>query len=208
MEFFKISYTAFTFEGHSVSYIELVGTVFGFVSVHFASRGNVLTWPTGIVNEILLLILFFQVQLYADMFLQVYFLVITVYGWYHWQTNMRNEVVFRITNFKRMMLVGIIVFASFAMGYSMLHIHQYLPDYFPLPAAYPFVDSVVMVCSVAATYLLARKNIENWIIWIIVDVISIVLFYRKGIYFLSLEYVFFLLLASYGLYNWNRIHTS
>jgi nicotinamide mononucleotide transporter len=208
MEFFKISDTAFTFDGYPVSYVELTGTLFGFLSVYFASRGNILTWPTGIINEIFLLVLFFQVQLYADMFLQVYFLAITVYGWYNWQTNPKTEAVLRMPNFKRMMLIMAIVLASVGMGYSMQHIHQYLPDYFAVPAAYPFVDSFVMVCSIAATYLLAQKNVENWIIWIVVDLVSIALFYKKAIYFLSLEYVFFLLLASYGFYNWNQTRTS
>ena len=73
MTFFDINTIAFEVIGYPVSYVELIGTLFGLISVYFASRANILTWPTGIINEFFLFILFFQVQLYADMFLQVYF---------------------------------------------------------------------------------------------------------------------------------------
>lgn len=208
MEFFSISAVAFSIEGYSVSYVELVGTLFGFVSVYLASRANIVTWPTGIINEIFLLILFFQVQLYADMFLQVYFLGITVYGWYNWRTKSNDDVVHWMSNNGRLILILVIALATIACGYALQRIHEYLPEYFRVPAAYPFVDSFVMVCSIAATYLIARKRIENWIVWIMVDLVSAMLFYKKTVYFLSLEYVFFFMLASYGLYNWNRKYTS
>jgi nicotinamide mononucleotide transporter len=73
-----------------------------------------------------------------------------------------------------------------------------------LHAAYPFADSFVMVGSILATILLARKQLENWYLWIIVDVVSVFVYLLKGIYFLSLEYVIFLGLASFGLYRWKK----
>ena len=76
MHFFDIASAAFTVIGYPISYVELIGTLFGLISVYFASRANILTWSTGIVNEVFLFILFFQVHLYADMFLQVYFFVL------------------------------------------------------------------------------------------------------------------------------------
>ena len=85
MAFFDINNIAFEITGYQVSYLEMIGTSFGLLSVYFASRANILTWTTGIINELFLFILFFQVQLYADMFLQVYFFVVTLYGWYNWK---------------------------------------------------------------------------------------------------------------------------
>ena len=82
MHFFDIENIVLQFLGYPVSYVELIGTLFGLASVYFASRANILTWGTGIVNEVFLFLLFFQIQLYADMFLQIYFFVVTLFGWY------------------------------------------------------------------------------------------------------------------------------
>jgi nicotinamide mononucleotide transporter len=170
--------------------------------VYYASKANILTWPTGIINEIALFVLFFQVQLYADMFLQVYFFIVTIFGWYKWKSNTADVPVTSVGSLKWiavMMIVGTI-----GAGMIITNIHVWLPAYFALPAAYPFADSFVMVGSILATVLLAKKQVENWYLWIIVDVVSIVVYLLKGIYFLSLEYVIFLGLASFGLYRWKK----
>ena len=86
----------------------------------------------------------------------------------------------------------------------MSNIHLYLPTYFKIQAAYPFTDSFVMVSSIIATILLAKKKIENWYLWIAIDLVCVVMYFKKGVYFLSLEYFIFLGLASYGLYHWKK----
>ena len=85
MTLFDINNIACEIIGYQISYVELIGTLFGFISVYLATKTNILTWATGIINELFLFILFFQVQLYADMFLQVFFFVVTLYGWYNWK---------------------------------------------------------------------------------------------------------------------------
>ena len=85
MTFFDINNTVFTILDYPISYVELIGTLFGFISVYLATKANILTWGTGIVNELFLFMMFFQIQLYADMFLQVYFFVVTLFGWYNWK---------------------------------------------------------------------------------------------------------------------------
>ncbi|WP_426669407.1 nicotinamide riboside transporter PnuC [Mucilaginibacter sp. McL0603] len=204
MHFFEITQTAFTIIGYPISYIELIGTVFGLISVYFASKANILTWSTGIVNEIFLFLLFFQVHLYADMFLQVYFFVVTIYGWYNWNT-IRVENKIAVVNVKaRRLTAAVIIVGSIVIGFLIKNIHTYLPNYFKIAAAYPFTDSFVMVLSIVATVLLAKKKIENWHLWILVDAVCVILYFKKGVYFLSLEYLIFLGLASYGLYNWKK----
>jgi nicotinamide mononucleotide transporter len=204
MHFFKIANTAFTIMGYPISYVELIGTLFGLISVWFASRANILTWSTGIVNEVFLFILFFQVQLYADMFLQVYFFVVTIYGWYNWKTKPDMGSIATLNSQQRW-LTGILIIAGSALaGFLIKNIHLYLPQYFRIEAAYPFTDSFVMVLSIIATVLLAMKKIENWVLWILIDAICVALYIKKGVYFLSLEYLIFLGLASYGLYQWKK----
>ena len=204
MHFFDIENTAFSIIGYPISYVELIGTVFGLISVYYASKANILTWSTGIVNEVFLFILFFQVHLYADMFLQVYFFIVTIYGWYNWNTSTVENKIAVISTKARWLITIIIIAGSLLTGLLIKNIHLYLPNYFKVAAAYPFTDSFVMVLSIVATALLAKKRIENWHLWILVDAICIILYFKKGVYFLSLEYLIFFGLASYGLYQWKK----
>jgi nicotinamide mononucleotide transporter len=204
MNLFDIKEIVIEVLGYQISYVELIGTSFGLLSVYYATKANILTWATGIINEIFLFILFFQVQLYADMLLQVYFMIITLYGWYSWKKNTVENTISNLKLRSKLLLVLSIVIFTLLFGFLFHNIHLYLPMYFKVPAAYPFIDSIVMVSSIVATALLAKKKIENWYLWIIIDVTCVVLYAIKGIYFLSLEYLFFIVLASYGLYNWKK----
>jgi len=204
MNFFEITNTAFEIWGYPISYVELIGTLFGLVSVYFASRANILTWGTGIVNEVFLFMLFFQVQLYAELFLQLYFFIVTLFGWYKWKSKTGENKISEICFGNRIFLASIILIGTLISGFLFTNIHLYLLEYFKTQAAYPFADSFVMVLSIVATVLLAKKKIENWYLWIAVDLVCVVLYYKKGIYFLSLEYFIFLGLASYGLYLWKK----
>jgi nicotinamide mononucleotide transporter len=138
------------------------------------------------------------------MFLQVYFFIVTIYGWYNWKTNKSDKMISEI-NFRKILLLAAAIFIfSLLSGYLFSNIHLYLPEYFKAKAAYPYIDSLVMVSSIMATVLLAKKKIENWYLWIAVDLVCVVLYFKKGIYFLSFEYFIFLGLASYGLFNWKK----
>ncbi len=204
MSFFEIKNIALEVYQYPISWVELIGTLFGLISVYFASRANILTWATGIVNEIFLYILFFQVQLYADMFLQIYFFIVTIYGWYSWNTKSIENKISEVS-LKWKIYIGIIILiGSLVSGYIFSNIHLYLPTYFNIKAAYPFTDSLVMVLSIFATILLAKKKIETWYLWITVDIICVVLYFKKEVLFLSIEYFVFLLLATYGFYNWRK----
>jgi nicotinamide mononucleotide transporter len=204
MYLFEIKNIAFQIWNYPISYAELLGTLFGLFSVYFASRENILTWVTGIVNEVFLFILFFQVQLYADMFLQVYFFIITLYGWNKWNVNSSKNKISKTSFRNKIILALTILIGTLISGFLFTNIHLYLPSYFKIPAAYPFPDSFVMVSSIIATILLAKKKIENWYLWIAIDLVCVVLYFKKGVYFLSLEYFIFLVLASYGLYHWKK----
>jgi nicotinamide mononucleotide transporter len=204
MVFFEIENIAFQILGYPISYVELIGTLFGLVSVYFASKANILTWGTGIVNEIFLFILFFQVQLYAELFLQIYFFVVTLYGWYKWNAKTNETKISEISLRNQIILAVIILIGTLFSSFFFTNIHLYLPAYFKIQAAYPFADSFVMTSSIVATILLAKKKIENWYLWIIIDFVCVVLYFKKGVYFLSIEYIIFLGLASFGLYHWKK----
>ena len=204
MTFFDINNIAFEIIGYQISYVELIGTLFGLFSVFFASRANIITWATGIINELFLFILFFQIQLYADMFLQVYFFVVTLYGWYNWKKKPKQNSITSIESKIKIWLASAIIVGSIIAGFLFANIHLYLPQYFKIEAAFHYADSFVMMLSIVATILLAQKKIETWYLWIVVDIVCVFLFYKKGIAFLALEYFVFLGLATYGFLNWKK----
>lgn len=187
-----------------MSYIELVGTLFGLLSVYLASRAHILTWPTGIVNEFFLFLLFYQVQLYADMALQIFFFAVTVAGWYNWSRRGGNRSISRASNAEMRIMAVCLLAGTLAAGFLFSSVHLWLPGYFPKAAAYPFPDSFVMVASIIATLLLAQKKIENWFYWIMVNVAGAALYFYKGVYFLGMEYLIFLAMAFWGYAHWRR----
>ncbi len=204
MSLFDLKNIALVILGYPLSYTELIGTLFGLISVYYASKASILTWPSGIVNEVFLFILFFQVQLYADMFLQVYFFLMTIYGWYNWSSVSTSREISEMSFWIKMLTAISIVIGTTIAGFFFSNIHIYLHEYFQAKASYPFSDSFVMVSSIVATILLARKKLETWYLWISVDIVCVVIYFQRGIYFLSLEYIVFLCLASYGLLNWRK----
>lgn len=204
MGFFNLNNVAFEIIGYPISYIEMIGSLFGLISVYLATKTNILTWATGFVNELFLFILFFQVQLYADMFLQVFFFTVTLYGWYNWKKILKENSITKTTLKTKIFTICTIIVATTLVGFLISNIHWYLPQYFKTEASYPYIDSFVMVSSIIATILLAQKKIETWYLWIIVDIVCMFLFFKKGIAFLALEYFVFLGLATYGFLNWKK----
>lgn len=202
---FDIKNIVFEIWGYPVSYVESIATVFGLISVFYASRANILTWGTGIVNEFFLFLLFFQVQLYSDMFLQVYFFIVTLYGWYKWRSKSIENKVFKSSFQNIIFLFGVIIAGTIVSGIFFSKIHILLPRYFKIQATYPYTDSFVLVASIVASILLSKKKIETWYLWITVDLVCVFLFFKKEMYFLSLEYLVFLVIASYGLLNWRAL---
>lgn len=204
MALFNINNVAFEIIGYTISYVEMIGTLFGLISVYLATKTNILTWVIGIINELFLFILFFQVQLYADMFLQVFFFVVTLYGWYIWKQIPKENGITKTELKTKFWLLCVILVGTSIVGFLISNIHMYLPQYFKTEASYPYGDSFVMVLSIVATILLAQKKIETWYLWITVDIVCVFLFYKKGIAFLALEYFVFLGLATYGFLNWKK----
>jgi len=169
--------------GYKISVIELIGTLFGLSSVWLAMRANIHTWSTGVFNGIVFFALYYQVQLYSDMFLQVFFLISSLYGWWKWTkirpTKQDRKITYMGWKTRYLTLFGILFF-TFAWGYLMSQIHILLPSLFPKAAAFPFADAFTTVLSIFATLLMAYKKIESWVLWITVDVVSVYLYFLSN----------------------------
>jgi nicotinamide mononucleotide transporter len=211
-ELFSINTVVFTFLGYPMSYIEFFGTIFNLWCVWLAAKNKISNWPIGIVGIVLYLFLFYQIRLYSDLFEQMYFLVMSFYGWWLWarldpkqEAGKQEKLRIRYnTGIVNAIYVAIIILGTAFLGYFMKNIHLYFPAYFPEPASFPFLDAFTTVMSFAATILMARKKVECWYLWILVDIIGIWLYYVKGVKFIALEYVIFLILATKGMIEWRK----
>lgn len=207
---FDVKETFFTVFENRISYVEFIGTVFGLVSVFLAARANIFTWPTGIINAIFFLVIFYQIQLYSDMFLQMYFCGMGVYGWFTWKyrAEHRQSAIRTLDNKNRLWLAAFIAAVTLLLGTLISQIHLLLPQIFEKPASYPYIDTFIAVSSVLAVILLARRIFETWVLWILVDIASIGLYSVKGVRLIALEFVIFLCLAILGIFSWHRLLKS
>lgn len=211
MGFFDIKNILFTVLGYEMSYLEFFAALAGLIAVWLSARANIWSWPIGIINVVLAFFLFYQVQLYPDMFLQVFFFVTNIMGWWRWanpkpgEENRRNELRASFMGWKRFSkLAAIGIAGTYILGTFAENLHELLPDLFSIPSAYPYADSFVTVMSIVTTFYMIEKKIESWIIWIVVDALATYLYFSKGIKLYALEYMIFCLIASYGLWNWIR----
>jgi nicotinamide mononucleotide transporter len=209
LNFFDIHHILVTVFGYELSYIEAFGTLFGLICVWLGARENIWNWPVGLLNIIAFFIIFYQVRLYSDMFLQIYFFCIGIYGWIKWTRHRQQDKPVAILSQKRRWtLVFIIIAASIALGFVVKNIHHIAPKIFPVPAAFPFIDSFIAVCSIVANVLLAKRILENWVLWVLIDFICVFVYAIKNVRFISLEYGILLIISAYGLWQWIRLYKA
>lgn len=209
----SVNTTFFTVLNYPMSYIEFFGTVLNLACVWLVMKNKVLNWPVGILGTILFGLLFYQIQLYSDFLEQIYYFITGFYGWWLWNrlgaASKKEELKISHTSFLTILTYGgIIIAGTILLGFIMGRINLWFPTFFPEPAAFPFLDAFTTVMSFAAQILLAQKKVENWYLWIIVDIIGIGLYFAKGVIFISLLYFLFLMLATNGLFSWRKIVTS
>jgi len=215
MNFFDIENILFEALGYPMSYLEFFGTIAGAIAIWLSAKAIVWSWPIGIINVILFFFLFYQVQLYPDMFLQVFFFVTNLMGWWRWthpkkfEEDRKHELRVSYMKPKLFLIVFILGIAgTFMFGSLAENIHEIFPGLFPKPSAFPYLDSFVTVMSIITTFLMINKKIESWIFWILIDVIATYMYFVKGIRFVALEYLVFCFIAAFGLWNWIREYRS
>jgi nicotinamide mononucleotide transporter len=190
--------SVFAIGGTPVTIVELLGFVLGIATVYLVAKANIWTFPIGIVQAGMFFILFLEAKLYADMWLQVFFIVVQFVGWWAWLKAGPNRSKLHVNNASKAVLgltsVGIIAFA-----YIMVPVLR------EAHGAYPVADSTTTGLSVAAQILLTFKLIENWYLWILADIIYIPLYFVKDLYFTSILYAIFLGICIRGLIHWRNV---
>lgn len=183
---------------HGTSCLEAVAVLFGIVSVLLSVLENIWSWPTALVNVSLYTILFYRTGLYSDMGLQVVYFALSLYGWYEWLYGGKGHTALAVsrTPAKVWLALGIIGVVFWAAdGYATSH----LPG-----VALPYVDAATTTVSLIAQYMMTRKYLENWALWIAVDVVYVGMLIFKGLNLTAFNYAVYLGLAVMGHVTWRR----
>lgn len=203
---FNIDTILFELLGYRMSLLELLAVITGLVAVWMAARTNIVTWLFALVNALLFFILFYQVNLYSAMSLQVFFFCNAIYGWYNWRRKRTDgdEPVTLMKHKHRVIWAAVLFAGAIGLGSVMSRIHLWLPDLFPEEASFVFTDAMIAVMSIIASLLLARLKLENWVLWILVNIMSIAMYAMKGVMLVSIQYILFLFMAVYGIAEWRK----
>jgi len=183
--------------------LEGTAVAFGLFSVWLSTQENIWSWPTAIVNVGLYALLFFREKLYADMGLQVIYLLLSVYGWYEWKFGGENRSelhVSRLTPRLGVTLGAVGTAGALALG-TFLHRTT--------DASLPYLDATLSVFSLIAQWMMTRKILENWALWVVLDILYVWMFIAlKQLHFTGFQYAVFLVLAVLGLRDWKRSYDA
>jgi len=188
---------------HGSSCAELFGFITGVLNVWLVTRENIWSWPLGVLNAGFYIVVFARTGLYSDTGLQVVYLVLSLYGWWHWRRGVprrggpsHDAVVVTRTPRRTAVIMAVIALASWL---TLATITRRLPG-----AALPWLDAALVSISLVAQYMMTRKLLENWLLWIAVDVVYIGLFINRQLPLTAILYAVFLVLAIIGYVQWHR----
>lgn len=188
----------------SGNYIELLGAILGFIYIFLSIRQNIWTWPVGLLTSALYVWVFLHSRLYADMSLQVYYVAVSIYGWYEWLKGKSSDSGEKLTISRLSFKMGIILSAiSVVLVFLMWII---LKNYTDSPV--PFADSLATSLSIVATWMLARKILEHWLVWIFVDAFSIGLFWYKDLFPTVVLFIVYTVMAVAGFIEWRKAYRA
>ena len=180
--------------------LEIIAVIFGFLSVWYSKQNNILVYPTGIVSTMIFVYLLYQWQLLGDMMINAYYFSMSIYGWYIWTRKVDAEHYTPITSTtKKEKIQSIVIFVLTLL--FVFAVYDYFEKWNNWTA---YVDTITTAVFFVGMWLMAKKKLENWIYWIIGDIISVPLYFYKGLTFTSLQYLVFTIIAIYGYIAWKK----
>ncbi|MBV6640512.1 MAG: nicotinamide riboside transporter PnuC [Cyclobacteriaceae bacterium] len=196
-EFFDVLWEQFL----QLNGLEAIAVIFGLLSVWFSMKENILVYPTGIISVVIYIYITFNYKLYADTGINFYYLVASIYGWYFWTNNTGSRTQIKISLLTRTewlitILLAVVSFALIRFGLDFTD------------SDVPNWDSVTTTTAIVGMWLMARKKLENWIAWIITDLIAVPLYYYKELYLTSFQFFVFTILATMGYFAWRKTYMA
>ena len=184
--------------------LELIAVALGLINIVLIVRRNIWNYPFGIAMVICYAWIFYGAKLYSDALLQIFFLIVQLYGWWNWAraadgADDERIPVLTLGKANQLAILCLVVALSLGWGTMMAGLTD---------AHYPYWDGTIAMTSVVAQILLARRYVENWILWIIVDILAIGLYWTKGLHPTAILYAIFLIVAVAGLYEWRKIYKT
>lgn len=184
------------------NWIEITGVALSLVYLLFSIKQNIWLWPFGLLSALFYIVIFFQNKFYADMGLQVYYVAISLYGWWNWSekkagsTPKNTALVVSHIPPRTIRMVTLIFFVLWAGIYVILY---RLTD-----SELPVGDSFTTAGSIIATWMLAKKYLEHWILWIIIDLVSMLLYIYKGLFPTTILFAVYTAMAATGYVSWRK----
>lgn len=183
----------------AANYVEIAGAVLGLIFLYLEIKENVWLWPVGLISSIFYVLVFFSAKLYAEMGLQVYYVAISIYGWYKWlrgkDASHHQLPIVRITATLAVKVALAIVLFYIVVAY-LLVCHS--------DSLVPYLDSVTASLSIVATWMLAKKILEQWWLWVIANFVSLCLLWWKGLYPSVVLYFFLTVMSVVGYFTWKK----
>ena len=181
--------------------LELFAVTMNIFSVIYAKRNSILVYPTGLIGTGIFVYILYNFSLLGDMIINFYFVIMSIYGWYYWSQKKNGEVLHNVSRtstkeYYFILMLGII---------SLLSIYTIYNFYDKWDSWTAYVDTITTAIFFVAMYLMARRKVESWIFWIIGDLITIPLYFYKGLTISSIQYLIFLILAILGYISWKKI---
>lgn len=184
--------------------LETIAVILGLINITLLVVRNIWNYPFGIAMVCCYAFIFYGAKLYSDALLQIFFLLVQIYGWWNWARAAQNAeddripvLVLNKTN--QLAILGFLIVLSLGWGMMMARFTD---------AAFPYWDGTIAMTSVVAQILLARRYIENWVLWILVDLLAVGLYWTKGLHLTAGLYGVFLIIAAVGLYQWREIYRA
>lgn len=185
--------------------IEIIAVVFGVLSVWYAHKENIWVFPLGIINVLIYIYICISARLYANAGINVVYFLTNVYGWYNWSRTNEDQSVLQIsrnTNIQNLLWFLSAIVMYVIIVWILRTAHQ--TDTVYLNSILPWIDGMNTSFFLCATVLMTMKKVENWWFWIAGNVLSIPVYFSQGLYFTSLQYAIFLVIAIMGLKEWNK----
>ncbi|GAB2625417.1 nicotinamide riboside transporter PnuC [Belliella aquatica] len=179
-----------------MSWLEAIAVFFGIASVFYSIKKNIWVFPTGMISTLIYVYICLKYKLYADMGINAYYFGMSIYGWYLWSRPSGTSEELAVTWLSRMGVLKSI--ALFFVSYGVLYF--ILANF--TDSDVPYWDSFTTSSAFVGMWLMAKKKVENWIAWIITDLVSIPLYLCKGLVLTSFQFMFFTVLAVIGLFSW------
>tara|TARA_B100000029_G_scaffold469845_1_gene508093 strand:+ start:7935 stop:8525 length:591 start_codon:yes stop_codon:yes gene_type:complete len=181
----------------AVSFAEFMAVFLAVIYLVLAIKQNIYCWLAAFLSSVLYIGIFSSVQLYMESILQIFYVVMAIYGWYQWRHGIKRDVGIKINTWrirKHVIVIMIIGTFSWLFGWIMSHTES----------VFPFLDAFTTIGAVVATFMVARKVLENWIYWFIIDCVSIYLYLSRELYFTALLFLIYIFLIVIGLRTWWR----